>query len=85
MSSATAEGPGIRITGLPFTTHTNNYSSGGITYVSFNSSFVDADPYISGNTTEVRFYKKGAGTEITGASTNISSTKWLGVGITYQV
>ena len=84
MTAATAQGPQVRITGLPFTTHANNYSSGGITYCDLFSEFVDTDPYISGNTTEVRFYKKGSGSAV-GSSGNITSEKWLGVGITYQV
>ena len=85
MTAATAEGPQIRITNLPFTSHANNYSSGGITYCDFNSTFVDTDPYISGNTSEVRFYKKATGSAVTGDSTNITSEKYLGIGITYQV
>ena len=86
MTAATAEGPGLRITGLPFTTNASNYSSGGITYCDLFSTFVDCDPYISGNTTEVRFYRKGAGTVVaTSGTSNITSEKWLGIGITYQV
>ena len=86
VTAATAEGPGIRITGLPFTTHANNYSSGGITYCDLFSGFEKADPYVSGNTTEIRFYQKGSATQITTSGTsNITSEKYLGVGITYQV
>jgi len=86
VTAATAEGPGLRITGLPFTTHADNYSSGGITYVDLFSGFEKADPYVSGNVTEMRFYQKGSATQIaTSGTSNITSEKYLGVGITYQV
>ncbi len=83
--SGTVEGPAIRVSGLPFTSHSSNYSSGGIQYVDLHTNFKDADPYIAGNFTHVRFYKKGSGSVVVSANEANPSNKWLGFSATYFV
>ena len=85
-SGNTQSGYTFRVQGLPFQSASGNgdtYGSGGITYCSSPLSSTDYDPYIGQSSTEVRFYIKNTGGNITLASNALNA--YMGLAAFYYV
>jgi len=82
--SGTTNSTALAIGGLPFTSSNQNgrnYTSGGISFCNMPLSSADFDPYITYNSTQIKFYEKVSGSNVICNSS--PSNKYIGVGAFY--